>query len=230
MTTTPLPVMGDAAIPASTSRSGRRVGTASIRQASSPERLQRRRHLVGLSKRLLPLLALALLGSIGLWPELARDTERARLAFQRGRIDAENGQIVDPHYNGVDERGRPYTVTAKTARQVSAERINLVDPKGDIRLESGSWLMVQSRKGVFIQHANQLDLSDDVVLYRDDGTRMETSAAAVDTKAGAAAGDQMVHIEGPFGTLDAQGFVMTDRGTAMNFSGPGRLVMNGGRH
>jgi lipopolysaccharide export system protein LptC len=165
-----------------------------------------------------------------MWPEISRDTARARLAFQRGRIDAENGQIVDPHYNGVDERGRPYTVTATTAQQVSPERINLVGPKGDIRLESGAWLMVQSRKGVFLQHTNQLDLSDDVVLYRDDGTRMETSAATIDTKAGAAASDQMVHVEGPFGTLDAQGFVMTDRGTAMQFAGPGRLVMNGSRH
>ena len=32
--------------------------------------------------------------------------------------------------------------------------------------------MVQSKHGVFLQHSNQLDLSQDVVLYRDDGTTM----------------------------------------------------------
>jgi lipopolysaccharide export system protein LptC len=37
----------------------------------------------------------------------------------------------------------------------------------------------------------------------------------------------MVHAEGPFGTLDAQGFALTDKGSVIQFTGPGRLVLNG---
>ncbi len=230
MTSGPLPAMPEGAAVVAAPRVGRKVGAASIRQAPTRARIARRRHIVGLAKRLLPLAALGLLCSIALWPEISRDTDRARLSFQRGRLEPENGQVVDARYNGVDERNRPYTMTAATAHQVSPERVDLVEPKGDIQLESGSWLMVQSHKGVYIQHAGQLDLSDEVVLYRDDGTTLQTSSATVDLKAGAAAGAQMTHVEGPFGTMDAQGFVMTDRGTVIQFAGPGRLVMNGSGH
>jgi lipopolysaccharide export system protein LptC len=117
-------------------------------------------------------------------------------------------------------------MTATTAHQVSPERVNLTDPKGDMTLESGNWLMVRSRQGVYMQHADNLDLSDDVHIYRDDGTTLTTSAATVDLKAGAAAGAEMVHAEGPFGTLDAQGFALIDKGAVIQFSGPGRLVLN----
>ena len=35
-----------------------------------------------------------------------------------------------------------------------------------------------------------------------------------------------VHAEGPFGSLDAQGFAVTDHGAVVQFTGPGRLVLN----
>ena len=54
-------------------------------------------------------------------------------------------------------------------------------------LENGTWLMVKSKQGVFLQARSQLDLSHDVTLYRDDGTTMTTASASVDLKNGAAA-------------------------------------------
>jgi len=56
-----------------------------------------------------------------------------------------------------------------------------------------------------------------------------TDSAAFDLWAGAVAGAEMVHAEWPFGTLDAQGFSFLDRGTVIQFTGPGRLVLNGHR-
>jgi lipopolysaccharide export system protein LptC len=198
---------------------GSRVRRRSFRAA-------RRRISVGLAKRLLPVVALVLLSMVALWPELGQD-ERSRFTYRTRGVELESGQLTDVRYNGVDERGRPYTMTAATAHQVSPERINLADPKGDISLESGSWLMVQSRRGVYAQRDSQLDLSGDVVLYRDDGVTMTTDAATLDLKAGAATSSAQVHAEGPFGTLDAQGFALTDRGAVVQFTGPGRLVLNG---
>ena len=37
------------------------------------------------------------------------------------------------------------------------------------------------------------------------------------------------HAEGPFGTLDAQGFVLVDKGAVIQFQGPAHMVLNGGR-
>jgi len=81
-----------------------------------------------------------------------------------------------------------------------------------------------------MQHLGQLDLSHDVTLYRDDGTTLHTQSASIDMKASAAAGNEPVHAEGPFGTLDAQGFALTDKGDVIQFVGPARLILNGETH
>jgi lipopolysaccharide export system protein LptC len=135
--------------------------------------------------------------------------------------------LTDARYRGVDEQGRPYTVTAATAEQVTQDRINLTAPKADIALANGTWLMLQSKHGVYLQNSNQLDLSKDVTLYRDDGTTVTSASASIDLKLGAAAGAEPTHAEGPFGTLDAKGFTITDKGTAIQFIGPAHLVLNG---
>ncbi len=190
-----------------------------------PAEFGRRRIAVGLAKRLLPVVALALLSLVALWPEIG-PSEHKQFTTRVGGIEPQSGQLTDLRYNGVDDRDRPYTVTASAAHQVSPERINLVDPKGDIRTESGSWLMVQARRGVYGQHSGQLDLSGDVTLYRDDGLTLQTDSATLDLKAGAGASADLVHAEGPFGSLDAQGFAATDHGAVLQFTGPGRLVLN----
>jgi lipopolysaccharide export system protein LptC len=106
--------------------------------------------------------------------------------------------------------------------------VNLVEPKGDMTSENGSWTYVESRKGVYIQHSALLDLSDHVVIFRDSGITLRTQSASMDLKAGAAAGDEPTHAEGPFGTLDAQGFALVDKGAVIQFQGKSRLVLNGG--
>ncbi len=151
----------------------------------------------------------------------------ARDAYQRAASQIGAATLTDAHYRGVDQQGRPYTLTAATAQQVGPERINLTTPKGDITLANGTWLMLQAKDGVFLQHSNQLDLSRNVILYRDDGTTVTTNSASIDLKNGAAAGAEPTHAEGPFGTLDAQGFTITDKGAAVQFAGPAHLVLNG---
>ncbi|MBV8093886.1 MAG: LPS export ABC transporter periplasmic protein LptC [Acetobacteraceae bacterium] len=186
--------------------------------------------MVRISKWVLPAAALALLAAIALWPEFDRESNEARVAFRRMTTAMDGATLVDARYRGVDERGRPYTVTAEIAQQVGPERVNLTTPKGDITLENGTWMLLQSKQGVFMQHANQLDLSHEVFLYRDDGTTMRTEAATIDLKAGAAASAERTHAEGPFGVLDADGgFTLTDKGEVVQFAGPAKLVLNGSK-
>ena len=200
---------------------------ARTRRPPSRRDLVRRQLAIRLTKFLLPALALALLSSIALWPEFNRATEEARAAFRRVSAEVQGGELIDARYHGIDDKGRPYTVTAATAQQDGPDRVNLTMPKGDITLQNGTWLMLHSKDGVYTQRLNELDLSHDVTLYRDDGTTMVTASAAIDLKAGAAAGSQAVHAEGPFGTLDAQGFTLLDKGANIQFSGPAHLVLNG---
>jgi lipopolysaccharide export system protein LptC len=208
------------------------VGGASTRDRMppTPGRIARRRFLITVTKWMLPLTAMALLALIALWPEIEQATMKARLTLNHVSGELDGGKLLDARYNGVDEKGRPYTVTASTAWQIDAERVGLTMPKGDITLENGTWMMLTAKEGTFVQHANQLDLVKDVTLYRDDGTTMHTESASIDVKAGAAAGSEPVHVEGPFGVLDAQGFTVMDKGTAIDFPGPAHVVLNGAEH
>ncbi len=198
-----------------------------IRKPPNPGGLARRRLLINLTKFLLPAGALLLMASIALWPEIGRMRDATRIAYQRMSSEVGGATVTDARYRSVDERGRPYTLTAATAQQISPDRVNLTTLKADISLTNGTWLMVQSKQGVFLQHTSQLDLSDDVILYRDDGTTLTTASASIDLKEGAAASADPTHAEGPFGTLDAQGFTVTDKGAAIQFTGPAHLVLNG---
>lgn len=200
------------------------------RMPPTPGRIARRRFVITLTKWVLPLGAMALLALIAVWPEIDALTSKTRLAINHVSGDVQGGKLVDARYNGIDEKGRPYTVTAATAWQLSPDKVGLTLPKGDITLENGTWLMLTAKEGTFVQHINQLDLVKDVTLYRDDGTTMHIESASIDLKAGGAAGSEPVHVEGPFGVLDAQGFTVTDKGGAIDFPGPAHVILNGAGH
>jgi lipopolysaccharide export system protein LptC len=226
MTVTPLPSRGAGPVP------GRGTGTLSgqaprRRRAPSQAGILRRRIMVNLTKWILPACGLGLLASIVLWPQIDRMSASGRMAFRRlGLTDTGQARVVDARYRGVNEKNEPYTITAATATQVKPDRVDLVTPKADLTMQSGAWLMLQSEQGVFMQKANLLDLSGHVVLYRDDGTTLNTAATTIDLTQGAAASNVPVHAEGPFGTLDAQGYALTDKGDTIQFTGPARLVLN----
>ena len=168
-----------------------------------PGRIARRRIAVTLSKWLLPAVALALLSAMVVWPELERAGEHARTFIRQATSDLEGGRMIGPRYHGLDEQGRPFVVTADTARQIDPDRVALVAPAGDITLQDRTWLMLRAKRGVFFRKTNQIDLSSEVFLYRDDGITMTTESASIDMKNGAVGGPEKVHAEGPFGTLDA---------------------------
>jgi lipopolysaccharide export system protein LptC len=208
----------------------RLVGAAAsrLRRLPTPGRIAARRLMILLAKLALPAGALALLTTMALWPELRRATSDIRWNLKQMVPNLAGDTVIGARYHGVDEHGRLYTVTAAQATRVSPDRFNLTTPKGDITLQNGTWLMLQSEKGVYRKGADELDLSHAVTLYRDDGTIMRTESAAIELKSGAAAGAEPVHAEGPFGVLDAKGgFTLTDKGEEVQFAGPAHLVLNG---
>lgn len=201
-----------------------RLGGGFDRAAPPPDQ---RRVAVTWAKRLLPAGALILLSALALWPELGHQVDQERVTLTAITPQkAGGGELTNPHYQGVDAKGRPYTVTATTGDQVAPDRVNLTDPKGDVSLPNGGWILVQSQRGVFMQHDDQLDLSGDATLYRADGTTMVSDTATVDIRAGVAVSNHLTHAEGPFGMLDSVGFAMADKGAVVQFTGPARMRLN----
>lgn len=197
------------------------------RQAPSAGGLARRKAFVTLMKWLLPMLALALLGLLLFWPEIeGRD---GRLSFRRGpSLVPEALQVVAPRFQGIDELNRPFTITARTARQVGQEEIMLLDaPRADILLNDGAWVFIEARDGRYDKPTQHLDLSEDVRIFHDGGTLFTTEAAAVQLDAGTAHGNRPTEAQGPFGTIQSEGFEMRDRGAVMIFTGRAHAVLEG---
>jgi lipopolysaccharide export system protein LptC len=191
--------------------------------------LARRRILVAVAKRLLPLSALGLLAAIALWPEFESAAERGRVAFRRvAEVRPDALLIVNPRYQGADEQNRPYNVTADRALQSGSEEVvQLEAPRADLLLADGGWVYVEAREGRYDKAASRLDLAGQVTIHHDDGTQFVTARAAMDVERGHAEGDDPVAAQGPFGTLTAEGFRLRDRGQVVVFTGRARAVLEG---
>jgi lipopolysaccharide export system protein LptC len=201
------------------------------RSAPTPRQIVRRQWLVRLAKWLLPVGALALLGSIVLWPELERNEDRSRYAFRRAvQPSPEALKVMAPRYQGIDELGRPYTLSAEMAQQVGSDEVlDLTAPRADILMSDGSWVYIESRTGRYNRPENHLTLAGAVTIYQDNGTTLRTDAAAADLGQGRAEGDAPVAAQGPFGTLTAEGFRLKDRGAVVVFTGQAHAVLEGSR-
>lgn len=195
------------------------------RRAPSPTALAGRRMFVRIGRILLPALALALLATLALWPEFDRVEERARLSYRVG-IAPGGVEVIAPRYDSVDRDGRPFTVSADTAVQDAAtDTLDLVRPRADLFTAEG-WLLLEAERGRYDRRGERLDLSGDVTLWEDRGTVIRTARATILTAAGSAEGDRPVAVQGPFGTLDAEGgFRITGRGEVLLFVGPARAVL-----
>lgn len=200
------------------------------RRSPRPGQLARRRILVGLAKRLLPALALALLAVVVFWPEIEGNEERSRVSFRRSaQPRAESLRVLSPRYQDVDEMSRPYTVTARVAQQLGAEQIlDLEAPRADMVLTDGGWVHISADTGRYDRPRHHLDLAGDVTVHHDNGMRFRTPEAAVEIEAGTASGDAPVAAQGPFGTIEAEGFRLRERGAVVVFTGRAHAVLEGG--
>ena len=197
------------------------------RRVPTAGQIMRRQRFVRLMKVLMPALAVGVLVLLLFWPDIeGRD---GRLSFRRGpAMVAEALQLVAPRFQGVDEVNRPYTITARLARQPGQENVMLLElPRGDILLTDGAWIFVESNNGRYDRTARHLDLEGDVRIFHDNGTLFRTEAAAVQVDAGTANGQRPTWVQGSFGTIESEGFEMLERGTVMIFTGRARALLEG---
>jgi lipopolysaccharide export system protein LptC len=207
------------------------------RVAPSARGMARRYAAVRLAKLALPASAVTLLVLLMFWPDI--EGKEGRLSFRRGpAVVAEALQVTAPLYQGLDELNRPYTVTARLARQRSnaaagvpvtagAEVIALDAPRADMTMTDGAWLLIESREGVYDRGRTWLDLAGDVTIYHDNGMRFQSDSASVDITGGNASGNRPTQAQGPFGTIVSEGFELRERGAVVIFSGSARAVLEG---
>jgi lipopolysaccharide export system protein LptC len=199
------------------------------RRLPTSGQMARRRIMVAIAKRVLPLAGVGLLALIALWPEFDSAEERGRIAFRRiTQAHPDAVRVVSPRYQGLDEQNRPYNLTADVATQLgNSQVVQLERPRADILTSDGAWVMLQSEDGHFDRARNHLDLAGQVTIHHDDGTQFVTDRASIELGPGTAEGDAPVAAQGPWGTLTAQGFWLAERGQVVVFTGKSRAVLEG---
>jgi lipopolysaccharide export system protein LptC len=183
---------------------------------------------VALLKRLLPVIGVALLLLIAVWPRLAPLWERMRLAFPAINLrDARELDMIKPRYAGVDRDGHPFVVTAASGRQLPDRQdlMSLRSPRADIKTHSGANIAITAETGIYQQQTQVLDVFGDVTLTHQNGTRFVTQSARVEAASNRAEGDQPVTGHGPSGDLTAQGFRVLDKGDKILFTGRSDLLL-----
>ena len=183
---------------------------------------------VGIMRVLLPTIATALIIIVALWPQLS-DQQR-RYSIAPTKVDEESTRMltmVNGVYTGVDDKQRPFTLTAASASLTSSgwSDVNLTAPKADLLLKDGTWIAVTSEKGRYDRDSKMLELKGAVNLFHDSGYEFRTELAVVDMKAGDAHGSEPVEGQGPFGNLKAEGFVIHNRGERIEFTGKSKLIL-----
>ncbi len=186
---------------------------------------------VGIMRILLPTVATALVILVALWPQLS-DQQR-RFSIKPAKVDAsatETVTMLNGVYTGVDEKQRPFTLTADSVQLASAgwTNVDMVSPKADILMLDGSWIAVTAKTGKYNRDDKILNLTGAVNLFHDSGYEFRTEAATVDMNAGDARGTEPVEGQGPFGTLKAEGFIIHNRGERIEFTGRSKIVLQPG--
>jgi lipopolysaccharide export system protein LptC len=188
--------------------------------------------LVGLMKLLLPAVALGVIAVIVVWPQLGTDRGQLRLGETRGIAagDAERLRMVKARYIGLDDDMRPYVITADEAVQASgdANAVDLDNPKADMTVEGGDWVILTARTGVYYRDNGIVDLKGDVTFNHDNGSMVRTKTARLDVRAGSASGDDPTEAQGPSGEVHGEGFRVRDRGQIYVFTGRASAVLRDG--
>jgi lipopolysaccharide export system protein LptC len=184
---------------------------------------------VRITKFALPIAAIVIIGIVV--ARLSQDQQTLQIAQLPTQDKTTPGEIdlVNPKYEGLDAKNRPYTISAERAHRVMGQGqeqvVALDNPKGDIQLDDKSWLAVQSAEGLFNNTAQNLYLSGGVTVFHDSGYQMRLKDVHLDIKSRHAQSDFPVQAQGPAGGIDAQNLEITDEGDMVIFGGPVRLTL-----
>ncbi|WP_159460072.1 LPS export ABC transporter periplasmic protein LptC [Tistlia consotensis] len=184
--------------------------------------------LVGILKYLLPAIAVALVLLLVAWPRVNPVEKPYSLGISDLQTDEPtNSTMVNARFDGVDDEGRPYHVTADQAvqRRDDERLVDLVKPSGDILTRDQTWIAVNAEKGLYNKDEEVLDLDDGVTMFHDQGYEMTTESAKVYMKDGRVIGKRAVESQGPSGTIQSEGIQIEDRGAVVIFTGPAHMTI-----
>lgn len=145
--------------------------------------------------------------------------------FSAEEIDFEKKQLVNPRFEGEDEKERPYVLKARLATQKGEGEVDLVDPKGQITLINGDIVTLVSEKGNLTKDHGHLFLEGNVVL-NGQGCETSTEQAEADFKSNKAHGNMPVTSVCQEGTITGVGFSVDQGEGTIRYMGRPHMILH----
>lgn len=183
---------------------------------------QRYSRFVSLMRWALPAAAAVLLVLLFGWPSLTSDLKDLPATTMGQR------EMTNLRYSGMNAKGEPMRVTAARAFQVGevADSVDLETVSARLDRQGGGWVTLAAQTGRYEQKANRVILTGQVHLKDDQGYDVVTEKAEINlTEPAQAFGDQPVKGVGPKGTINANGFRITDDGKTVMMTGRASLTV-----
>jgi lipopolysaccharide export system protein LptC len=182
--------------------------------------------IVRLLRIMVPAAGIILLVIFFLWPAITR----IRLPkMDKAIISGDRTELINPHYEGKDENGQRYTITADRAIQVRAtpDILQLQMPTATLeKKDNTDGPHVTAKTGTYQNKTGQLTLTDGVVLTTPEGEKFTTAGADVDLKNKTVASHQPITGGGPQLDLSGQGLTYDEDEGLLTVSGPAKLVLH----
>lgn len=186
---------------------------ASTLQVNAPRReviarWKRRAVRVSIARKALPVAIVAILGAMGAW--IAMETLKPHLGNLS--ISAANIRMSNPRFYGRDAKDRAFMLSADEAVRSDADPdlINMTKP---IFTLEGS--RVNANTGTYRDGADRVVLNGDVVFIDENGRRLDTQQAFINTKTGILTNgeqSQGIEIASPMGHVQSDTYTATRNG------------------
>jgi len=161
-----------------------------------------------------------------LWPTITK----IRLPkLDKAQIRGDRTELINPHYEGKDEKGQRFVLTAARAIQTRADpdHVTLVSPTAAMEKPDNSLgSKVAADHGIFDSKNHQISLTQNVILTTPQGDRFITNAADVDLHGKFVSSQAPVAGGGPKLQISAQGFTYDNLHGLLTLTGPATLVLH----
>lgn len=176
---------------------------------------------------ILPLAALGLIAVVMTWPEMEDKIAPIAREDILPQSPVVKNELISPRFESTDEKQQPFTITASKAiqNQDNPELVRLDKPMADMLLESGAWVAIEAKSGIYEQNTEKLFLQEDVKLFHDTGYQLETDELRIDMNTRQVWSDKTVNAQGPDAALQAAGLSGDANAATLIFNGPATLVL-----
>jgi lipopolysaccharide export system protein LptC len=130
-------------------------------------------------------------------------------------------RMLNPHFQGRNDAGRPFLVSAQSAVRDDADsqKVSLDRPVLVLGAGGADLTTIQARRGTYREDTRILDLAGQVHLDDAQGRHFLTEHAVVDTRLNNVDGEQAIEGRGPLGRIAASSYALRDGGARVIFTG-----------